>query len=139
VPRAQQRRTDHQINASCDALGHPTGFHLTPGQASDLAGADALWPALLASTPALLADKAYDAQEWVRDRLHNAGVQAVILPKKNWKDPCAYDEERYKARHRIENFFAKLKRCRGIATRYDKRAKTFLGAVNLAAAVIWLN
>jgi transposase len=50
-----------------------------------------------------------------------------------------YDAELDKARHLIENFFAKLKQFRGIATRYDKRAKTFLGAVYLAAAVIWLN
>ena len=96
-------------------------------------------PDLLASTQALLADKAYDAQERVLDRLKNAGVQAVIPPKKNRKDQREYDEEMYKARHLIENFFAKLKQFRGIATRYDKRAKTFLGAVYLAAAVIWLN
>jgi transposase len=98
-----------------------------------------LLPDLLASTQALLADKAYDAQERVLDLLHNAGVQAVIPPKKNRKDQRGYDEELYKARHRIENFFAKLKQFRGIATRYDKRATTFLGAVYLAAAVIWLN
>lgn len=98
-----------------------------------------LLPDLLASTQALLADKAYDAQERVLDRLKNAGVQAVIPPKKNRKDQREYDEEMYKARHLIENFFAKLKQFRGIATRYDKRAKTFLGAVYLAAAVIWLN
>ena len=96
-------------------------------------------PALLTSTQALLADKAYDAQERVLELLKNAGVQAVIPPKKNRKDQRAYDAELYKARHRIENFFAKLKQFRGIATRYDKRAKTFLGAVYLAAAVIWLN
>ncbi|HWF58933.1 MAG TPA: transposase, partial [Nitrospira sp.] len=41
--------------------------------------------------------------------------------------------------HLIENFFAKLKQFRAIATRYDKRATTFLGAIYLAAAVIWLN
>ena len=34
---------------------------------------------------------------------------------------------------------AKLKQYRGIATRYDKRAVNFLGAIYLAAAVIWLN
>jgi transposase len=98
-----------------------------------------LLPALLASTQALLADKAYDAKERVLELLKNAGVQAVIPPKKNRKAQREYDEELYKARHRIENFFAKLKQFRGIATRYDKRAKTFLGAVYLAAAVIWLN
>jgi len=45
----------------------------------------------------------------------------------------------YKWRHRIENFFAKLKQYRAIATRYDKRACNFLGATDLAASVITLN
>ncbi len=45
----------------------------------------------------------------------------------------------HKARHLIENFFATLKQYRAIATRYDKRAKNFLGAIYLAATVIWLN
>jgi transposase len=39
----------------------------------------------------------------------------------------------------IENFFAHLKQYRAIATRYDKRAINFLGAIYLAASVIWLN
>jgi transposase len=46
-------------------------------------------------------------------------------------------KELYKARHLIENFFAKLKQYRSIATRYDKTARNFLAAVHLAAAVIW--
>ena len=96
-------------------------------------------PDLLASIQALLADKAYDAQERVLDLLKNAGVQAVIPPRKNRKDQREYDEEMYKARPLIENFFAKLKQFRGIATRYDKRAKTFLSAVYMAATLIWLN
>ncbi|MFH7029885.1 MAG: IS5/IS1182 family transposase, partial [Heteroscytonema crispum UTEX LB 1556] len=36
-------------------------------------------------------------------------------------------------------FFAKLKQYRAIATRDDKRAANFLGAIYLAACVIWLN
>ena len=49
------------------------------------------------------------------------------------------DKDLYKARHLIENFFAKLKQYRAIATRYDKRAVYFLSAIHLAAAVVWLN
>ncbi|HVZ85030.1 MAG TPA: transposase, partial [Terracidiphilus sp.] len=41
--------------------------------------------------------------------------------------------------HLIENFFAKLKQYRAIATRYDKTARNFLGAIYGAAAVILLN
>ena len=39
----------------------------------------------------------------------------------------------------IENFFAKLKQYRTLATRYDNLAVSFLGAVYLAASVILLN
>jgi transposase len=38
----------------------------------------------------------------------------------------------------IENFFAKLKQFRTIATRYDKTARNFLAAIHLAATSIWL-
>jgi transposase len=38
----------------------------------------------------------------------------------------------------IENFFAKLKQYRAIATRYDKTARNFLGGVYLAAGMILL-
>jgi transposase len=71
--------------------------------------------------------------------LARAGKTAVIPPKANRKELRPYDKDLYKARHLIENFFAKLKQYRAIATRYDKRAVHFLGAIHLAAAVVWLN
>lgn len=128
-----------KIHASCDALGNPTGFHLTPGQAHDLEGADRLLPTLLETIQAFLGDKAYDAQARVLDLLAKAGVKIVIPPKSNRTELREYDQDLYKARHFIENFFAKLKQYRAIATRYDKRAANFLGAIYLAASVIWLN
>ena len=88
---------------------------------------------------ALIADKAFDAEERVLRPLEQAGKATVIPPKANRKTPRPYDRDLYKARHLIENFFAKLKQYRAIATRYDKRAVHFLGAIHLAAAVIWLN
>ena len=45
----------------------------------------------------------------------------------------------YQARHLIENFFAKLKPYRAIATRYGKTARDFLGAIHIVAVVVWLN
>jgi transposase len=75
----------------------------------------------------------------VIERLEGQGKTAVIPPKRNRSHPREYDKELYKARHLIENFFAKLKQYRAIATRYHKRARNFLGAIYLAAAVIWLN
>jgi transposase len=67
------------------------------------------------------------------------GCEAVILSKANPQESYPDDKELYKARHLIENFFANLKQYRAIVTRYDKRARNFLGAIYLAACVIWLN
>ena len=128
-----------KIHATCEALGNPTGFHLTPGHASDLAGAEALLPQLLEHVHALLADRAYDAQARVIARLEQAGVTVVIPPKAHRLQPRPYDKHLYEARHLIENFFAKLKQYRALATRYDKRAVSFLGALYLAASVVLLN
>jgi transposase len=119
-----------------DALGNPTGLHLTAGQASDLDGADALLDSLEA--PILIADKGYDADQRVLAKLEKSGKTAVIPPKANRKRQRDYDKDLYKARHLIENFFAKLKQFRAIATRYDKTARNFLAAIYFASILIWL-
>jgi transposase len=49
------------VHLVVDALGNPTCFFLTPGQASDLEGAEVLLPQVEAS--AVLGDKAYDADK----------------------------------------------------------------------------
>ncbi|WP_341757400.1 IS5 family transposase [Candidatus Tisiphia endosymbiont of Ditula angustiorana] len=127
-----------KIHATCDALGNPTGFPLTPDQAHDLQGSDVLMNELTKAN-AVLVDKAYDADARMRDKLKDKGCIAVIPPKKNRVNPANYDKDLYKARHLIENFFAKLKQYRAIATRYDKTSQNFLGAVYMASMVIWLN
>ena len=126
-----------KIHATTDALGNPTAFHLTGGQASDLAGADALLPGVEAST--VIAAKGYDAEARVLAPLREAGQAAVIPPKRNRKEQREYDHDLYEARHLIENLFCKLKQFRAIATRYDKTARNFLAAVHLIATVILLN
>ena len=126
-----------KIHALGDALGNPIGFHLTGGQAHDLEGADVLLE--MVEAKALLADRAYDAEARVINRLQEKPCQPVIPPQSNRKLPRSYDKFLYQARHLIANFFAKLKQYRAIATRYDKTSRNFLGAIYLAASVIWLN
>ena len=126
-----------KINATVDALGNPTGFVLTPGQACDLDGSDQLLPDITANT--VLTDKGYDADERVIEPLRAAGKSVVIPSKRNRKQSRPYDKEFYKARHLIENFFCRLKQFRAIATRYDKTARNFLAAIHLVSAVIWLS
>ncbi len=126
-----------KIHALVDALGNPLRFFLSGGQEHDLVGADALIPGMEAGT--LIADKAYDADARVLEPLAAAGKTAVIPSKANRKVVRRYDRALYKERHLIENFFAKIKQFRAIATRYDKTARNFLGAIHLVAAEIWLN
>jgi transposase len=126
-----------KIHALVDALGNPLGFHLSGGEAHDLVGADHLLPDMQADT--LIADKAFDADKRVIEPLSAAGKTAVIPPRSNRRSPRSFDRDLYKARHLIENFFAKLKQFRAIATRYDKTARNFLAAVHLAASAIWFN
>lgn len=96
---------------------------------------------LLTQTPAasVIADRAYDAGDRVVAPLQRAGKGIVIPSNPTRKVQRNYDGELYKARHLIENFFARLKQYRAIATRYDKTACNFLGAIHLAAAIVWLN
>ena len=125
-----------KIHATVDALGNPTGFHLTAGQVHDLDGADVLLKDTQGQT--VIADKAYDAQARVIEPLLNKGKSVVIPSRVSRKQPRDHDRHLYKARHLIENFFARLKQYRAIATRYDKTARNFLGGIHLAAAMIWL-
>ena len=118
-------------------MGNPTDFFLTPGQKHDLEGADALIPNVQAGI--LIADKAYYAEQRVLQKLDEKNIISVIPAKSNNKSPRGYDKHLYKARHLIENFFQKLKQYRAIATRYDKTAQNFLGAIYLAASVILMH
>ena len=68
---------------------------------------------------ALLADRAYDTDEIIA-LAQEAGMETVIPPKKNRKVQREYDEYLYRLRHLVENAFLRLKRWRGIATRYAK-------------------
>lgn len=85
---------------------------------------------------ALLADKAYDTDTIVADA-ENRHMQPVIPPKKNRKNPRAHDEHLYRLRHLVENAFLRLKGWRSIATRYAKRASSFLAIVQIRCAFLW--
>jgi transposase len=87
-------------------------------------GADHLLPTMEANM--LVADKAFDADARVLEPLAAACKTAVIPPRTNRSSPRAYDRDLYTARHLIENFFAKIKQFRAIATRYEKTARNFL-------------
>ena len=86
----------------------------------------------------LLADKGYDSDALV-EKARAQGVQVVIPPRKNRKQPRTYDKALYKLRHLVENAFLHLKRWRGIATRYAKNSASFVAAVQIRCLALWLH
>ena len=64
-------------------------------------------------------------------------MEAVIPPKSNRKEKREYDRALYKLRHLVENGFLEFKQWRGVATRYAKRAASYLAACRLRAVMIW--
>ncbi len=108
---------------------------ITPGNTHDLVGARTLI-GVVQHPRRLLADRAYDANS-LREELAQRRIKAVIPPNPTRKHPHRYDKIAYKGRNVIERMFCRLKDFRRVATRYDKRADTFLSSVLLAAALTW--
>ncbi len=116
-----------------DALGYLVDIAILPGQAHDLKGL----PQLLEGRTfgALVADRAFDA-DWLVSELERRESAVVIPSRSNRKVVREHDRVIYGWRHQIENFFARIKEFRAVATRYDKTAASFRATFLLAAAVI---
>jgi len=119
----------------CDGLGRPLRFRLTAGQRHDNLTAKALLEGFKAE--AVLADRAYDNND-LRKTIADMDAEAVIPSTRSRKVPIPHDQAIYKLRNRIERCFNKLKHFRRFATRYDRRADSFLAFVHIAAICIWL-
>lgn len=147
-----------KIHHAVDGKGRPLAVLVGPGQGGDAPMCLPLLnairvPRLGAGRPrtrpdALLAGKAYSSRA-IRSELRRRGIVAVIPEPRDQQGhrkrrgsrggrPVAYDPALYKQRNVVERAFCLLKQWRGLATRYDKHAVTYRGAVVLAAIMTWL-
>ena len=124
-----------KVLALTDALGNLVRFKLLPGQRSEIVGVPDLIEGL--TFGALMADKAFDADH-LRQTLNERGAAAVIPSKRNRKVKIPHDEEAYKWRHLVENYFSKIKEFRSVNTRYDKTDTSYEATWNIAATIIAL-
>jgi transposase len=104
---------------------------LSAGQVADIDCAPELIADLAAQ--AIIADKGYDSNAFVQ-QIEASGVQAVIPPRANRRNPRAFDPEPYRRRNLIERFFSRIKHFRRLATRYDKLARNFMAFAQLTCA-----
>lgn len=122
---------------------------LSPGQAGDNPRLVPLLEALAEHgyrPEHLLGDKAYSHPS-TRRELRRRRIGHTIPERRDQVEhrkqkgsaggrPPKFDRERYQQRNTVERGFGRFKQWRGIATRYDKYARTYLGGVLLAATVM---
>ena len=85
---------------------------------------------------AVVADKAYDSEN-VRQQIKDDGAVPVIPSRRNAAKKAYCPKRIYRRRHKIENYFCRIKDWRRLATRYDKLARNFLAANDLVGALYW--
>lgn len=144
-----------KIHALTDQRQAPVTIRLSAGQAGDNPQLVPLLDDFAAACRdsgvsgrdfGLLADKAYShpsTRIGLRSRRikHNIPERDDQIARRKAKGtaggrPPAFDPALYGLRNTVERGFNRLKQWRGIATRYDKYALTYLGGVLLACAVI---
>ncbi len=144
-----------KIHALTDQREAPVAVRLSAGQAGDNPQLVPLLDDYAAACQQqdmpgrdfrLLADKAYShpstrIQLRCRRIKHTIPERSDQIARRKAKGstggrPPAFDPALYALRNTVERGFNRLKQWRGIATRYDKYALTYLGGVLLACAVI---
>ena len=124
-----------KLTALVDSYGRAVSLSLLPGQCSEIAAAQPHLCKLRGRT--LVGDKGFDADS-LRERVRQLGGNTCIPRRKNRTERRPFRRRLYHRRHRIENFFCRIKRYRRLSTRYEKLAVTFFAFVQLAAILDWL-
>jgi transposase len=113
--------------------GRPVRLLLTPGQHGDPGQVPALLEGL--RPRAVIADKGYDSRA-VAALVRKKRARVVIPSQASRARRRRIDWEAYKGRNVAERFWARVKQCRRVATRYDKKAHNFLAFVQLASILL---
>jgi transposase len=88
----------------------------------------------------VIGDKAYDNDPLDKRIKEERGINLIAPHKNNRVLPATQDQtilkEKYKKRHRVENFFAYFQWSRRVLIRYEKKVLNYLGFALFKASVI---
>ena len=127
-----------KIHALVDGRGRALKLLLSAGNVADITMAPALGAELRAAQcGTLAADKGYDSDAF-RVLLYEKGISPCLALNRTRKEKRSFHKGYYRKRHRVENFFGRLKRHRRVSTRYDKLAVSFLAFTTLSAILHWI-
>ena len=91
---------------------------------------------------AVAGDKGYDA-DWIRKWCLERNIESVIPARKETRTgpgrPPVCDEEKYKDRNVVERCVGRLKECRRIATRFEKKASHYKAMLKWAFVAEYLS
>lgn len=136
-----------KIHVRVDGKGQPITFILTPGQAHESTQAQPLLEqgrikgrgrgSGRKRPKRVVADKAYGSRAF-RQFLRRRGIRITLPRKSNERRRGPFDKAVYRERNHVERFFNRLKQCRRIATRYEKRAVNYAAMITIAMILMWL-
>lgn len=120
-----------KLHAVVSELGELVTYLVTGGEVADITQARRL---LRRRRMAVVGDRAYDSDALVA-HIESLEGRVVIPSRSNRRHPRTLDKAAYRQRNVIERWFGRMKVFRRVATRYEKTALSYLGAV---AAAAWL-
>ena len=136
-----------KIHPRCERSGKPMAFVLTVGQRHEQPMLPALMERGAVKRPGrgrprirperVAGDKGFTSST-VQRYLKKRRIGAVIPTKANQAPDPAFDREAYRERNVVERLINRLKQCRRIATRYEKRAANFGAMLTVATLMLWL-
>jgi transposase len=124
-----------KLCALVEGQGRLMAVAIAPGQTDEVKAAAPLLETLRRIL--LVGDKGFD-RDGLRQRMLDQGCLVCVPPRSNRHRPAWWSRGLYRQRHKIENFFQRIKIHKRVSTRYEKLAHTFLNFILLAAVLDWL-
>ena len=130
-----------------EGRGKPVAFVLTPGQRHEATVFEELMTEGAVKRPGrgrprirpgrVCGDKGYSSRK-IRAYLRRRGIRYTIPRKTNERRTGPFDRVLYRTRNLVERAINRLKQFRRIATRYEKKAETYLAMLQIGSTLIWL-